>query len=276
MNHVENKERKFIVKEIKFMDGESLEGKVALVTGGGGGIGEAVCKKLASLGAFVYVNDVSKSGRKVAEEINEQTKSKSAFFAQCDISNREAVEKMFKGIEKEHRGVDILINNAAIYGPSCKFYEMRYEDFAKTIGVDLSGTVYCTLLTLSHMKKNKWGKIIFTAAPMSSSRIPAPYLAGKAGFLGLTDYIAWKFKELGINTFSLALRHVDTHMIRRVMKSRGSSIEEGIKKMNEKSLTGRMITPEEVAEIYAYFLLHAPGSLSGVTILADGGITYMR
>jgi len=258
------------------MDEESLEGKVALVTGGGGGIGEAVCKKLASLGVFVYVNDVSKSGRKIAEEINEQNKSEKASFVQYDISSRSAVEEMFKKIGRKHGGIDILINNAAIYGPSCKFYEMRYEDFVKAIGVDLSGAVYCTLLALSHMRQNKWGRIIFTAAPMSSSGIPAPYLAGKAGFIGLSKYISKEFKKVNINTFGLALRHVGTPMIKRVMKGRGKNVETGLKELDKKSLTGRMMTPEEVAEIYAYFLTSLYEPLAGVVMLADGGITYLR
>ena len=258
------------------MKDDSLKGKVALVTGGGGGIGEAVCKKLASLGAFVYVNDISESGKRVVEEINEQNKSEKASFAQYDISNSSSVEKMFKRIEEERGGVDILINNAAVYGPSCKFYEMRYEDFAKTLGIDLSGAVYCTLLALSHMSRKKWGRIIFTAAPMSSSGIPAPYLAGKAGFLGLSKYISKEFKEFNINTFGLALRHVGTPMIKRVMESRGKDVEAGLKELNKKSLTGRMITPEEVADIYIHFLTSLYEPLAGVVMLADGGITYLR
>ena len=256
------------------MDKKTLNGKVALVTGGGGGIGKAVCKKLASMGVFVYVNDVSDSAKKVVEEINKQNKSEIAYLAQYDISDKKAVEKMFEEVKKRHGGVDILINNAAVYGPSCKFYEMSYDDFLKTIGVDLSGAVYCTLLALPHMIQNKWGRIIFTAAPMSSSGIPAPYLAGKAGFIGLAKYISKKFKD--IYTFGLALRHVDTPLIRKVIKNRGKDIEAGIKELNSKSLTGRMITPEEVAEIYGYFLTSLWKSLDGTVILADGGITYLR
>jgi NAD(P)-dependent dehydrogenase (short-subunit alcohol dehydrogenase family) len=258
------------------MDEESLKGKVALVTGGGGGIGEAVCKKLASLGVFVYVNDVSEQGKRVTEEINELSKSEKASFVQYDISSRTAVEEMFKKIEDERRRINILVNNAAIYGPSCKFHEMPYEDFVKTIGVDLSGAVYCTLLALSHMYQNEWGRIIFTAAPMSSSGIPAPYLAGKAGFIGLSKYISKEFNRENINTFGLALRHVGTPMIKRVIKSRGKNVETGLEELNKKSLTGRMIAPEEIAEIYAYFLTSFYEPLAGVVMLADGGITYLR
>jgi len=256
------------------MDRESLNGKVALVTGGGGGIGQAVCKKLANMGIFVYVNDVSDAGKGVVDEINKRNNSKSACFMQYDISNKDFVEEMFEEIKKQHKGVDILINNAAIYGPLCKFYEMPYGDFLKTIEVDLSGAIYCTLLALPYMIQNGWGRIIFTAAPLSSSGIPAPYLAGKAGFIGLTKFIAKKFKE--VSTFGLALRHADTPLIRKVLRSRGKDVESGLKELNKKSLIGRMIAPEEVAEIYSYFLTSLGESLRGTVILADGGITYLR
>ena len=151
---------------------------------------------------------------------------------------------------------------------------MPYGDFLKTIEVDLSGAIYCTLLALPYMIQNGWGRIIFTAAPLSSSGIPAPYLAGKAGFIGLTKFIAKKFKE--VSTFGLALRHADTPLIRKVLRSRGKDVESGLKELNKKSLIGRMIAPEEVAEIYSYFLTSLGESLRGTVILADGGITYLR
>jgi len=77
-------------------------------------------------------------------------------------------------------------------------------------------------------------------------------------------------------TFGLALRHVDTPMIRKVIASRGIAIDDGIAAMNKKSLTGKMITPEEIANIYAHFALTSLSGLSGTVILADGGITYLR
>ena len=108
-------------------------------------------------------------------------------------------------------------------------------------------------------------------------RNPLPYLAGKTGFIGLAKYISKKYAEYGIRTLALALRHVDTPMIRRVAKGREhSDAEEAIQKMNKNALTGRMITPEEIAEIYAYFSLATSPQINGITVLSDGGITYLR
>jgi NAD(P)-dependent dehydrogenase (short-subunit alcohol dehydrogenase family) len=174
--------------------------------------------------------------------------------------------------------VDILVNNAAVYGPleAHNFPEISYGDFIKTIQVDLSGAVYFTDLALPHMKKNGWGRIVFSAAPMSSSGIPSPYLAGKAGFIGLTKYLSQNYKKDGIWTFALALRHVDTPMIRRVIASRGRDVDEGLEAMHKKALTGKMVTPEEIADIYAHFILAPSHGLSGTVIVADGGITLLR
>lgn len=254
-----------------------LKGKVSLVTGGAGGIGVKVCEKLAALGSFVYVCDI-REATGLVDRINAKYQELRAASAKCDISNRENVEAMYSRISQQRGGVDILVNNAAVYGPSKanRFPEISYEDFIKTIQVDLSGAVYCTLLAIPYMKQKGWGRIVFTAAPMSSSGIPSPYLAGKAGFIGLTKYLSRRFGGDGIRTFALALRHVDTPLIRKVIASRGYDVEKGVKAMHEKSLTGRMITPEEVADVYAYFISASSPRISGAVILTEGGITYLR
>lgn len=254
-----------------------LGDKVSLVTGGAGGIGTEVCERLAALGSFVYVCDI-KRATEVANCINAKYQEPRADSAKCDISSREEVEAMYALISEQRDGVDILINNAAVYGPlkAHNFPDISYEDFTRTIQVDLSGAMYCTLLAVPYMKQKGWGRIIFTAAPMSSSGIPSPYLAGKAGFIGLTKYLSQRFGQDGIWTFALALRHVDTPLIRRVMESRGWDPEEGVRAMHEKSWTGRMIAPEEIADVYAHFILASSPRISGTVILADGGITYLR
>lgn len=254
-----------------------LKGKVSLVTGGAGGIGASICEKLADLGSFVYVCDI-KEANELVDRINAKHSEQRAASAVCDISEKKSVEETYQKISEQSGGVDILINNAAVYGPleAHHFPEISYGDFIKTIQVDLSGAVYFAILALPYMKNNGWGRILFSAAPLSSSGIPSPYLAGKAGFIGLTKYLSQQYKEDGIWTFALALRHVDTPMIRRVIDSRGRDVEEGLEAMHKKSLTGKMITPEEIADIYAHFILAPSPGLSGTVIVADGGITWLR
>ena len=256
---------------------DSLKNKVTLVTGADGGIGAKICERFAELGSFVYLCDIHEPSA-LADSINSKYDAPRSKPVPCDISKKDDVKAMYRGIANERDGVDILINNAAVYGPmeAHNFPEISYEDFLQTINIDLCGTVYCTLMAIPYMKKNQWGKILFSAAPLSSSGIPCPYLAGKSGFIGLTKHIAKHYGAHGIQTFALALRHVGTPMINRVIKSRGRVVEEGLKKMNENALTGKMITPEEIAEIYAFFSLSTTSAPNGATILADGGITYLK
>lgn len=149
---------------------EPLKGKVTLVTGAGGGIGTKICEKFAELGSFVYLCDVQGT-TDLANLINKKYKEPRSKPAPCDISSKEDVKAMYRQISDERDGVDILINNAAVYGPLevHHFPQISYEDFVKTVNIDLSGAVYCTLMALPYMKEKKWGKIIFSAAPLSST-----------------------------------------------------------------------------------------------------------
>lgn len=252
---------------------ETLKGKVTLITGATGGIGTAICKKFTKLGSFVFICDI-KGTKELADRINEQYQEVRSMPVPYDISRKEKVKDMYKRISGEKGGVDILINNAAVHGKG-SFPQITYDEFLNTINVDLSGAMFCTLMALPYMMKKRWGRILFTGAPLSSSGIPCPYLAGKSGFIGLTKYISQKYNEYGIRTFALVLRHCDTPMIREVMRLRGKDIKTSIKELNRKSRTGKMITPREVAEIYAYFTLAKSPKINGLTLLSDGGITYL-
>jgi len=254
-----------------------LKGKTALITGAYGGIGRKISQKFAKDGADVYMCDI-KDSKEFAEQINKECSAKRAKSLICDISSSNEVKDIFEEIKSNDKKVDILINNAAVKGPKGphNFPDMTYSGFKKTIDIDLSGAIYCIQNVLPQMIEQKWGRIIFTAAPLSSSGIPAPYLAGKLGFISLANKIKEKYSEKNIYSFALILRHTDTPMIRRVLKSRGKDVEEGIKKLNQKSLTGKMINPSEIAELYSYFSAADKESIENLSLLSDGGITYLR
>ncbi len=256
---------------------QPLKDKVTLVTGAGGGIGQRIAYEFAQLGSLVYLCDISDT-QELANEIFEQVGGVKPMSVICNLSKKQEIVEMMDRIRQENQGVDILVNNAAIKGPEGEhsFPEMSYEGFKLTIDIDLSAAVYLSLLSFPHMKEQQWGRILFTAAPLSSSGIPAPYLAGKAGFLGLSKHMASVGKDDNIKTLALALRHTQTPMIRRVIASKGIDVEEGLRKMNAKSLTGRMTTPEEIAKLYAYFAVAENPEITGVSLLSDGGITYLR
>jgi NAD(P)-dependent dehydrogenase (short-subunit alcohol dehydrogenase family) len=254
-----------------------LQEKVTLITGAAGGIGSAISYEFARLGSKVCMCDIS-DPNKLADKIESEGISNRPFPYVCDISEYQQVEDMIRRIEAEHGGVDILINNAAVHGSGTKntFPEISLENFKKTIDIDLSAAVWLTLLVLPHMREKGFGRVLFTAAPRSSSGIPSPYLAGKSGFISIARHIAARYDKEGIKSLALALRHTETPMIRRVIASKGIDVEEGLKKMHAQSLTGRMITPHEIAKLYAWFAVADESEVSSVSLLSDGGITYMR
>lgn len=254
-----------------------LKNRVTLITGAGGGIGKAICYEFARLGSTVYMVDICDTSA-LADDIVKDVGGVRPLPVQCDIADKAQVKALMATIEKDHGGVDILVNNAAVKGPDGPhtFPEMTLEGFKSTIDIDLSAAVYLTMLALPQMTQQKWGRVIFTAAPRSSSGIPAPYLAGKCGFIGMAKSLASQYEKDGIRTLALALRHTETPMIRRVIASKGLDVEEGLKKMNERSLTGKMTTPKEIAKLYAFFAATENDEVASVSLLSDGGITYLR
>jgi NAD(P)-dependent dehydrogenase (short-subunit alcohol dehydrogenase family) len=254
-----------------------LAQKVTLITGAAGGIGRALCHEFARLGSTVCMCDITDT-TDLADEIDATCHTIRPVPYMCDISDPVQVREMITHINRSCTGVDVLINNAAVYGPKngTSFPEMSCEGFQKALNINLSAAVWLTLLTLPHMRKHKWGRIIFTAAPRSSSGIPAPYMAGKSGFISMARNLFARYGKDGIRTLALALRHTETPMIRRVIASKGKDVEEELKKMHARSLTGRMITPEEIATLYAWFTAAKASEIDCVSLLSDGGITYMR
>ncbi len=254
-----------------------LQEKVTLITGAAGGIGSAISYEFARLGSTVCMCDISDASALI-DNIDSKDISNRLIPYICDISEYQQVEDMMRHMEAEYGGVDILINNAAVNGSGEKntFPEMSLENFRKTIAIDLSSAVWLTLLALPRMREKRFGRILFTAAPRSSSGIPSPYLAGKSGFISISKHIADRYDKEGIKSLALALRHTETPMIRRVIASKGIDVEEGLKKMHAHSLTGRMITPQEIAKLYAWFAVADDSEVSNVSLLSDGGITYMR
>jgi len=193
------------------MDG-SLDGKVALVTGGGRGIGRATARALALRGAHVFVAArTAQQIEAVAKEITEQ--GGTATSLQLDVSDEASVHEAFKTLSEQSGRLDILVNNAGIglYG---ELKEFSAEDFDRTMAVNLRGTFLCCREALRLMARQGSGYIINVSSVVGFKGYPnqSAYTASKHGVMGLTKSLAVEAQGYGVRVSAILPGGVDTQM----------------------------------------------------------------
>ena len=241
-----------------------LEGKIALVTGAGRGIGRAVALKLAGQGAVVVVNYNGSKERaeEVVKTILENGGTASAY--QCSVSDFEACEKMIKDVIAQYGHLDILVNNAGITRDGL-IMKMKEEDFDAVIETNLKGTFNTIRHTTRWMLKQKGGKIINISSMWGTSgaSCEVAYSATKSGIHGLTRALAKELAPSNIQVNAIACGVIDTEM-------NGRLNEEERQDLMDEIPSGRFADPEEVAEL-ALKLTDTPAYMTGQIIGIDGG-----
>lgn len=183
---------------------ESLQGKVALVTGAGKGIGKAIAEALAKEGAHVgLVARTEKDVQQLAEEL--KALGVQAAYATADVSDRAAVEAAVQSIENSLGSIDILINNAGT-GTFGKFLELEPEVWEQQVKVNLFGVYYATRAVLPSMIERKTGDIvnISSTAGKSGSAVTSAYSASKFGVFGLSESLMQEVRKHNIRVTALA------------------------------------------------------------------------
>ena len=182
-----------------------LKGKVAVVTGASRGIGRAIAKKMASLGAFVVVNYNGSQERaeKVKQEIEEA--GGTAAIYQCDVSDYGKCETFIQNVITEYGHLDILVNNAGVTRDGL-LMKMTEEDFGKVIDTNLKGAFHTIRFASRQMLKQKGGRIInmSSVVGVTGNAGQANYAASKAGIIGLTKAAARELASRGITVNAIA------------------------------------------------------------------------
>ncbi|OLE52780.1 MAG: hypothetical protein AUG51_16540 [Acidobacteria bacterium 13_1_20CM_3_53_8] len=254
-----------------------LANKIALITGGGRGIGRAIAFAFAREGAkLVVAARTTEQVEKVAEEIKAECDVE-ALPASCDVSDREAVERLFQILGKEFgRGVDILVNNAGI-AESAPLVKTDDELWNRHLAINLTGTFYCTRAALPAMLERGWGRIINVASIAGKTGAPyiAAYSASKHGVLGLTRSVALEVATKGITVNAICPGYVETDMTTRAIESitakTGKSEAEAIAAISRMSAQNRLITPEEIASVALLLASEDGRGITGQAINVDGG-----
>ncbi len=243
-----------------------MEGRVALVTGGGRGIGRAIAVRLAESGAKVAVS--YRANDEAAEETARLVREAGAEckLFKSDVASSDDVAALIKGVSEAFGPVEILVNNA---GTTRDNIMMRMKDaqFDEVIATNLKGTYLCTRAVLRGMVRARWGRIISVSSVVGliGNAGQANYAASKAGIIGFTKSIAREVGNRGITANTVAPGYIKTELTAGLP-------EEITERVLGQVPIGRLGEPEEVAEVVAFLAGEGAAYVTGQTLAVDGGM----
>ncbi|WP_417308283.1 SDR family NAD(P)-dependent oxidoreductase [Devosia sp.] len=243
-----------------------FSGKVALVTGGASGIGEAVSKLLAASGAKVVVADLDESAAKATAAEIEKAGGTAAGFA-VDVADAAQNEAMVAFAKETYGGLHLAVNNAGIGGAAALTGEYPIESWDKVIDINLNGVFYGMRYEIPAIEASGGGSIVNMASILGSVGIamsPA-YVAAKHGVVGLTKSAALEYGEKGVRINAIGPGFIETPLLTKHMD------EETLKFIASKHAMNRLGQPEEIANLTAFLLSDEAGFITGSYHLADGG-----
>ena len=242
-----------------------FENRVALITGGGRGIGAATARLLAAEGARIAVSDLDEApAREVAEPLG-------GLAVGCDVSVRAEVEAMVELTIKELGGLDILVTCAGIIRDNLLF-KMTDEEWDAVIDTHLKGTFLCARAAQKQMVEKKYGKMVFLSSTSAlGNRGQANYSAAKAGLQGMARTLAIELGPFNINVNTVAPGFVETRMTRATAERMGMDFETFKLGAASQIPLRRIGQPEDIANVIAFFCSDESSFVSGQTIYARGG-----
>ncbi len=253
----------------------SLDGRGAVVTGGGRGIGAAVARSLARAGAAVVVAARTLDQvERVAAEL--RGAGWSAWATVCDVTRPESVRELARGAIERLGHVDILVNNAG-FAHSAPLHKIALEDWTRLFAVNATGTVLCTQAFVPGMLERKWGRVVNVASVsgLTGARYIAAYAASKHAVLGFTRAVAAEVALHGVTVNAVCPSYVDTDLTResveRIVRETGRSRERALQALLERTPQRRLIEPEEVAHAVLALCDELAKGVNGEAIVIDGG-----
>ena len=246
-----------------------LEGKVALVTGGGSGIGRASAMAFAREGAKVVVSDVAVRGGDETVRIIKDAGNE-AVFIKADVSKSSDVENLIRTAIRTYSRLDFAHNNAGIEGANASTSDCTEENWDRVIDINLKGVWLCMKYEIPQMLKQGNGAIVNTssvAGIVGFIGMPA-YCASKGGIIQLTRTAAREYADKGIRINAVCPGVIKTPMVDRVTGGKPEFEAQFI----EIEPIGRMGTPEEVAEAVVWLCSDAASFVTGHPMVVDGGL----
>ncbi len=253
----------------------TLDGKGALITGGGRGIGAAVARELSAAGAAVVVSArTEEEVERVAAEI--RGGGGKAWALPCDVTDPQGVKELVKAAAERLGRVDVMVSNAGV-ASSAPLARITLEEWNRLFAVNATGTLLCAQAVIPAMVERGWGRVINVAsvAGLTGARYIAAYAASKHAVLGFTRSVAAEVAAKGITVNAVCPGYVDTDMTRntveRIQETTGISTERALDSILETAPHGRLVTSEEVADTVRWLAGDGAASVNGQAIVLDGG-----
>jgi NAD(P)-dependent dehydrogenase (short-subunit alcohol dehydrogenase family) len=244
----------------------SAKGLRVLVTAGGAGIGRAIAQTFRDHGARVHTCD-----------IDVRTKPDTL----TDVSDVKQVDQLFEEVKKKLGGLDVLVNNAGIAGPTGKVEDIKLEDWERCIAIDLNGMFYCTRKAMPMIKAAGGGSIINLSSAAGLHGFPqrSPYCAAKWGVVGFTKSLAVEAGPDKVRVNCICPGIVEGERIDRVVEAKakmlGVSREDFLEKFLETTSMRSTVSAQEIADMAFYLASHAGRHITGQALAVDAGVRYL-
>ncbi|MEJ7776030.1 MAG: SDR family oxidoreductase [Sphingomicrobium sp.] len=252
------------------MTEKSLQGRHALITGGGSGIGAAAAAQLSVAGA-----KVSLLGRRL-EPLQQTADATGGTVIQCDVADRSAVERAFAEARDANGPIEMLIVNAGI-ADSSPFHKMTRDSWDQIIAVNLTAAFDCVQAAIGDLMASDNGRLVFIASVASLRGVPyaAHYAASKHGLLGLTRSLAAEYARSKLTVNAVCPGYVDTPMtdqsIARVSEITGRSEDQSRSAIAGMNASGRLVDPDAIATLILTLCLPQSRDINGSALTIDGG-----
>ena len=249
-----------------------FDGRMALVTGGGRGIGAATAARFAGDGARVVISDLDlEPAEAVAAEIRRQ--GGQALAVACDVSDRASVESLLERAVKAYAGLDILVTCAGVLRDNL-IHKMTDSDWDLVVDTHLKGTFLCAQAAQRAMVPARRGKMVFLSSNSAlGNRGQVNYSAAKAGIQGMARTLAIELGPFNINVNAVAPGFIETRMTQAVAERTGIDYEDLKRAAAERTPLRRIGQPEDIAGLITFLCSDDASFVTGQTIYATGGPT---
>jgi len=250
--------------------GSWLEGRHALITGGGTGIGASAAAHLHSAGA-----KMSLLGRR-PEPLQETAKRVSGYAVSCDVAQSDQIANAFDEARTVNGPIDILVVNAGI-AESAPFHKMTRDSWDRIIATNLTAAFDCASAAIGDLLKSENGRLVFVASVASLRGVPyaAHYAASKHGLLGLMRSLAAEYAKTNLTVNAVCPGYVDTPMtdqsVARVSEITGRSEQDSRGIITNMNASGRLVHPDAVATMILTLCLPQSQDVNGAAVTIDGG-----